>query len=612
MSQLPCGWTEAQLEDLLVTVLGGDWGKDPAEKLEDSSLARCIRASELRHWAGEKGKSAAIRRLKNSSLEKRKLKEGDILVEVSGGGPDQAVGRTVLITKTILCNDPTLNFVCTNFFRFCRPSKQIQSSYLNWYLTYFYRSGGTEELQGGSNNLRNLRFPDFISQFVPISPLNEQGRIVEKIETLFDEIDKGVESLQAAKDTLGLYRQSLLKAAFEGRLTAEWREKNADKLESPEALLARIKTERETRYKVALNGWQEALKDWRTGGEVGKKPAKPKLPSKVQFALREQVEGLPILPCGWAYFAVGSLCDVVRGGSPRPAGDKRYYEGDIPFLKVADLTRPKGRYVRKFSYTIKQAGLSKTRLVDPETLMISNSGATLGVPKVCKIEATFNDGIAAFLGLTPDENAFHYWFWVRMTPVLRLINQGAAQPNLNTTLLAEIAIPQCSPAEQAEIVRLLDEKLDAADALESEINVGLARAAALRQSILKKAFSGQLVSQDPTDEPASELLARIKVEKAEKERTAKRERKTIASRKPKAKVKRPTLTNLIEVLKKQKSWISASKAAQELGISDGASSDDVESFYRQLKEHLENKDEAIEVERRGDEDWLRLAKAEVS
>ena len=66
------------------------------------------------------------------------------------------------------------------------------------------------------------------------------------------------------------------------------------------------------------------------------------------------------------------------------------------------------------------------------------------------------------------------------------------------------------------------------------------------------------------------------------------------------------------MLKKQNGWISASKAAQELGVFDGATSDDVEAFYRQLKEHLDDKDETIEVERRDDEDWLRLTKAEVS
>ncbi|MGO2242955.1 MAG: hypothetical protein ACTH5D_14475, partial [Halomonas sp.] len=186
---------------------------------------------------------------------------------------------------------------------------------------------------------------------------------------------------------------------------------------------------------------------------------------------------------------------------------------------------------------------------------------------------------------------------------------ATAQKNINLNTLETLVVPLCGHAEQIEIVRLVDEKLDAADALEAEIDAGLTRAAALQQSILKKAFSGQLVPQDSMDESARELLAHLKVEKAEKERTVKRERKTTASRKPKTKVRRPTLANLIEVLKKQNSWMSASKAVRELGIFDETPSDEVEAFYRQLKEYVE--DGSIEIERRDDEDWLRLTKTEV-
>ena len=119
------------------------------------------------------------------------------------------------------------------------------------------------------------------------SPTNEQRRIVEKIEAMFDEIDKGVESLQTARTTLGLYRQSLLKSAFEGRLTADWRAQNADKLEAPETLLARIQAERDARYKAALDAWQDALAQWRADGEKGKKPAKPKRYADLDWLTRE-------------------------------------------------------------------------------------------------------------------------------------------------------------------------------------------------------------------------------------------------------------------------------------------------------------------------------------
>ena len=109
-------------------------------------------------------------------------------------------------------------------------------------------------------------------------PTNEQRRIVEKIEAMFDEIDKAVESLQTARTTLDLYRQSLLKSAFEGRLTADWRAQNADKLETPETLLARIQSERDAHYKSALDDWQDALTQWRAYSEQGKRPVKPKRP----------------------------------------------------------------------------------------------------------------------------------------------------------------------------------------------------------------------------------------------------------------------------------------------------------------------------------------------
>ena len=106
---------------------------------------------------------------------------------------------------------------------------------------------------------------------IGLPPTNEQRRIVERIEALFEEVDRGVESLRAAKNAIGLYHQSLLKSAFEGRLTAEWRAQNSDKLENPDALLARIREEREARYQAALHEWEQATAEWRSRGKKGKK-----------------------------------------------------------------------------------------------------------------------------------------------------------------------------------------------------------------------------------------------------------------------------------------------------------------------------------------------------
>jgi len=141
----------------------------------------------------------------------------------------------------------------------------------------------------------------------------------------------------------------------------------------------------------------------------------------------------------------------VRGGSPRPAGDPKYYDGKIPFLKVRDITKDNNPYLITFEYTIKEAGLHKTRKIAPNTLLLSNSGATLGVPKICMLDATMNDGIAAFLKLDQRSNLYLYYFWLNKTKELRNINMGAAQPNLNTDIIKNYLVPYCSFEEQSTI-----------------------------------------------------------------------------------------------------------------------------------------------------------------
>lgn len=347
---------------------------------------------------------------------------------------------------------------------------------------------------------------------ISLPPLAEQQRIVAKIEELFSELDKGVENLHTAQQQLKVYRQALLKHAFEGKLTADWRAQNPHKLESADAQLARIQQEREARY-------QQQLQDWEANGKTG---SKPKAPKALPPLTAEELLGLPKLPNGWTWFKVHQLCDVVRGGSPRPAGDPKFYGGSIPFLKVADITGNNSPYLKNFTYTITEAGLSKTRQIEPKTLLLSNSGATLGVPKICLITATMNDGVAAFLGLPHDDLLYHYYFWQSKTESLRNIDQGAAQPNLNTDIIKETVIPICSQAEQLIVTQKIESVLSDIDQLEQTITHSLQQAEALRQSILKKAFSGQLVAQDANDEPASVLLERIKEEKQAKPAAGKR------------------------------------------------------------------------------------------
>lgn len=377
--------------------------------------------------------------------------------------------------------------------------KKIDTKYLMYLLNSPDIRAKIDSLKSGSTRKRISRGNLSVIE-LPIASLEEQKHIVAKIEELFSELDNGIKSLKIAREQLKTYRQSLLKHAFEGKLTEQWRKENADKLETPEQLLARIQQEREAHYQQQLEEWKQAVKKWKSNGKEGKKPGKPnKLPA-VSFLSMDELESLPELPLGWCWLKAKFLCDVVRGGSPRPAGDARYYDGDIPFLKVADLTRTDGCYVNSHTYTIKPAGLQKTRLVGPNTLLISNSGATLGVPKICLIDATFNDGIAAFLGLSNDELLYHYYFWSSKTAELRAINQGAAQPNLNTDLIKEVTIPVCSLEEMSATTKEIEKSLSVCDHFLDETDEGLRKSEILRQSILKKAFSGILLGDSKKSE----------------------------------------------------------------------------------------------------------------
>ena len=284
-------------------------------------------------------------------------------------------------------------------------------------------------------------------------------------------------------------KNAILQEAIEGRLVAQ------DPNDEPaSALLARIRKEKERLVKA---------------GKLKKKDLEETPISEDEIPFE--------IPESWEWVRLGDIADIVRGGSPRPAGSPEFYGGNIPFLKVADLTKDETMYVNTHTATIKEAGLKKTREVESDTLLLTNSGATLGVPKICTFRTTFNDGIAAFLYLLDDLKPYLYWFLCSKTEAFRNINQGTAQPNLNTDIIKSTLFPMPPLEEQRRIISKIEELLPkveeygkAQDAL-NKLNAELPER--LKKSILQEAIEGRLVPQDPNDEPASVLLAKIRKEK---------------------------------------------------------------------------------------------------
>lgn len=345
-----------------------------------------------------------------------------------------------------------------------------------------------------------------------VPPFNEQRRIVAKIEELFSELDNGIENLKVAQAKLKVYRQVLLKHAFEGKLTAQWREANPDKLETGDALLERIQHMRAQRY-------QQQLADWEANGKQGSKPKAPGLPSPLTG---EELADLPELPLGWVYVRAEDISGFITKGTT-PGKEKLFSgNGDIPFIKVYNLTKTgfldfsiDPTFVSKDTHN-KFLARSK---VYPGDVLMNIVGPPLG--KVSIVPNTFpewniNQAIAIFRS-TIISNKFLAAYLAHETTVRAMMRKSkatAGQFNLTLEICRETAIPYCSMQEQKEIELLIEDKLSAIDHLDQVITTELQQAEALRQSVLKKAFSGQLVSQDQHDESASTLLERIKAEKS--------------------------------------------------------------------------------------------------
>jgi type I restriction enzyme, S subunit len=325
----------------------------------------------------------------------------------------------------------------------------------------------------------------------PVAPLNEQHRIVEKIETLFARLNKGEETLREVQKLLARYRQSVLKAAVTGHLTADWRTENAHRLEHGRNLLARIlQTRRET---------------WEGRGKY-KEPTVP------------DTNGLPELPEGWVWATVGAFGDV-KGGKRLPKGHS-YSQTPTqhPYIRVTDFDGY-GVNQSKLKYLLPKtaATISRYTIANDDTY-ISIAG-TIGVVGVIPPElsgANLTENAAKISNLVDMFPKFLV-YWLNSPEGSHEIKKrtiATTQPKLALFRIADIPTPVVPIAEQMVIVDCLDEIFSRTKKLEEWCETELTRSTALRQSILKDAFAGRLVPQDPNDEPASELLARIRAERA--------------------------------------------------------------------------------------------------
>lgn len=225
--ELPPGWASAPLRDLLGHTIGGIWGK-PID--EDEVNVRVLRVTEFGKHTVLEPETGVVRAVSAKQLASRQLQLGDILLEKSGGGPNQPVGRVVAF-RTHLA-EPA---VPTNFVQLLRPSREvIDPALLAWTLDWWHKNGTAEAHQRATTNIRNLQTKAYLAHPVALPPLAEQKRIVTAIEEHFSRLEFAEAALEAARAKLQALRQSVLAAAFSGRLTNPSHTTNTDPGQLPD------------------------------------------------------------------------------------------------------------------------------------------------------------------------------------------------------------------------------------------------------------------------------------------------------------------------------------------------------------------------------------------
>ncbi|WBE26579.1 restriction endonuclease subunit S [Denitrificimonas caeni] len=377
------------------------------------------------------------------------------------------------------------------------------------------------------STIKYLRIGDITDCSVNLVSLTHQKRIVAKIEELFSELDNGIAALKSAREQLKVYRQAVLKHAFEGKLTAKWREENADKLESPEQFLARIHQEREARYQQQLEEWKAAVTAWEENGKEGKKPSKPKEPEKAQFE-----DAKFQIPISWATTKLGFITEVSGGLTKNQK--RNTLPQKMKYLRVANVYADKLLLDDIQEIGVTEAEAIKVSLVLNDLLVVEGNGSVDQIGRVALWDASIeNCGHQNHLIRVRFDNPDYARFIMLflLSPIGRdlIVKEASSTSGLHTLSISKVSnlqIPLISLSESDQLMKIVDEKLTLASKFESELDTELQRAETLRQSILKKAFSGQLVPQDPNDEPASELLARIQAEReATKTKSTKKARK---------------------------------------------------------------------------------------
>ena len=369
-----------------------------------------------------------------------------------------------------------------------------KSAIIDKFFVYFYNNLDLKEYVTGSAqpklNAVNLSKIKFI-----LPPLEEQKRIVEKLDSLFEKIQKIKEIIEEVKEKTTSRREAILSKAFSGELTEKWRGENHS--ENARELLVKINDEK-------LKLWEDECK--KAEDEGRKKPAKPKLKTIDEMLVGAEEEPYK-LPNNWIWTRLGDITNVVSGGTPSTSKEE-YYNGNIPWITPKDLSNYKEKYILNGARNITEEGLKKSSAVLlPINSVLMSSRAPIGYVVINKKEVSTNQGFKSFTPSISYIPEYLYHYLKKSKNYLESIATGTTFKELSGDKAKKIIFPLPPLEEQKEIVRVLDKVFEEENriseliSLENKIEI-------LEKTILDRAFRGELDTGNNDDEPAIELLRR--------------------------------------------------------------------------------------------------------
>jgi type I restriction enzyme, S subunit len=503
MTSLPPGWVEATIADLATYV---QRGKSP--KYADASDLPVVNQKCVRWWGIDEEHVKFVHpNQRNAWSAERFLRPGDLLWNSTGTG---TIGRAALFQGSSRFEQ----MVVDSHVTIVRTTGYEPKLLHNWIASPAIQ-GQIHRMHNGSTNQVELSRGQVLGTKVPVPPLNEQRRIVDKIEALNAKSRRAKEALDAIPPLLEKFRQSILAAAFRGDLTADWRVKNPD-VDPASKLLERIRTERRRR-------WEEAeLEKLRAKGTPPKDDrwkAKYKEPAPVDTG------GLPELPDGWVWSSIGE-CAPLQAGFAFPS--KGFARTGVRLLKGNNV-RDGWLNEIEIDYWPNDdaAPYSEYVLHDGDVVLamdrpVYSSGSR--ATKVARLTADWNGALllqrVGRFQPVPSVRGDYLYSLVRSTAFREHIvkeqngsQDGKDLPHVSAGVVDSMILPIGPFDEQAMVARRLTNAEALIKSLALKVSDALRQLPCLESQVLAKAFSGGLVPQDPSDEPASVLLERIRAER---------------------------------------------------------------------------------------------------